>query len=183
MNEENLSAYDLLLKRRSVRAYTDKPVSNKQIEKILTAASYAPSAKGRQPFAFLAVTNPKIIQTLSQLNADVMRKANPDYQGDPFYKAPCVFGVLVLKDLPTRELDGAAAIENMLLAACSLGLGSCWINRAREVFETREGKEILNQAGIDSEAYTGIGFVIAGEAANGVSYEAASRKSVIGVIQ
>lgn len=92
MNEENLSAYDLLLKRRSVRAYTDKPVSNKQIEKILTAASYAPSAKGRQPFAFLAVTNPKIIQTLSQLNADVMRKANPDYQGDPFYKAPVCLG-------------------------------------------------------------------------------------------
>lgn len=92
MNEENLSAYDLLLKRRSVRAYTDKPVSNKQIEKILTAASYAPSAKGRQPFAFLAVTNPKIIQTLSQLNADVMRKPIQTIRETRFTKPPVCLG-------------------------------------------------------------------------------------------
>lgn len=174
-------SYRLLLERRSVRAYEKTPLTSEQIDLILLAASYAPSGHGRQPFAFLAVSDPQVITKLSKLNADVMRQTAPDYEGDPFYGAPCVFAVLVKKDVQTGKLDGAAAMENMLLAAASLRLGGCWINRAKEVFETAAGQEILVRAGFENpENLEGIGFVIAGTPKDGALRNAAPRKAQIG---
>lgn len=163
MNNQNTTPYELLLKRRSVRSYTSEQVPEELLHQVLEAGAYAPSGHGRQPFAFLAVEDKAIRDQLSELNASVLRQANPEYTGDPFYGAPAVITVLTDRRAFTGVLDGAAAIENMLLAACALGLGSCWINRAKQVFETKAGQEILKLAGFENpEELEGIGFVILG---------------------
>lgn len=157
------SAYESLLSRRSVRSYTEQNLNEEQIDRIIQAGQYAPSAMGRQPLAFLAVQNPEIRNRLSELNAQILAARSPHKRSDPFYGAPCVIAVLADRAVSTRILDGAAAMENMLLAAEDLGLGSCWINRALEVFEMKEGQEILKSAGFEQpEQLEGIGFVICG---------------------
>lgn len=147
---------ELLLNRASCKAYTPEPLLDDEIRLILEAGQGAPSGRNRQPTAFLAVTDPVIIRELSRLNAQVL-----GMDMDPFYGAPAVFAVLADPAVSTYLYDGSLAAGQMLLGANALGLGSCWIHRAREVFEMPEGKAILKKAGLP-ESYEGIGFVIAG---------------------
>ena len=92
---------------------------------------------------------------------------------DPFYGAPVVIVVLSKKEYPTYIYDGSLAIGNMLNESHGLGLGSCWIHRAKEVFEGEEGRRLLKEWGIE-EDYEGIGNVIIGFA-DGKAPEAAPR--------
>ena len=147
---------ELILNRASCKSYTDQPLLDDEIRLILQAGQAAPSGMNRQPTAFLAVTNPVIREKLSELNAHILQTRT-----DPFYGAPAVFAVLADPKVSTYLYDGALAAGQMLLEANALGLGSCWIHRAKEVFALPEGKAILQKAGLPEE-YEGIGFVIAG---------------------
>ena len=161
-NEEmtmNTTMNDLLT-RRSVRSYTDEVPPMEVIEEICKAGTYAPTGMNRQSPVIVAVTNREIRDRLSRLNASVF---GPDNDSDPFYGAPVV--LVVLADTTaafTWKEDGSLVMGNLLNAAHSKGLGSCWIHRAKEVFETEEGKAILKSIGIENENLVGIGNCILG---------------------
>lgn len=143
--------------RRSIRKYKEDKVPKEIIEKIVEAGKYAPSGMGRQSSIIIAITNREVRNKLSKLNAKIM-----GIDTDPFYGAPVVLVVLAKKDIPTHVYDGSLVMENLMLAANSLGIGSCWIHRAKEEFETEEGKDILRNLGMNPDEYEGIGNCILG---------------------
>lgn len=173
---ENNNAYTQILTRRTIRSYEDRPVEKELVEQIVTAGQYAPSGMGKQPTAFLAVERKELRDTLARLNADVMREKNPKFNADPFYGAPLIIAVFYDPTVTeSGEMDASAALENMLLAAHALGLGSCWINRAKQVFESEEGQAIKKEASIP-DRYVGLSFMIAGYSTQ--EPKAAPRKSL-----
>ena len=147
----------LIKSRRSVKKYKDTPVKREDIEKIVEAGTWAATGLNKQSPIILVVTNKEVREKLSRLNAG----KDPFHRADPFYGAPCVLVVLADKSVHTRVYDGSLVMGNMLLAAYSLGLGACWIHRAKETFETDEGKQILKELGIEGE-YEGVGNCIVG---------------------
>ena len=145
-----------IVERRSIKKYKNIPVEENLIDEIVMAGTYAPSGMNRQSPIILAITNQEVRNKIASINAKIM---GTDI--DPFYGAPVVLVVLADKNSPTHVYDGSLVMENMMLAAHSLGLGSCWIHRAKETFETEEGKEILKNLGIEGE-YEGIANCILG---------------------
>ena len=143
--------------RKSVKKFKDTPVPKECIEQIIEAGLYAPSGLNKQAPIVIAVTDKKTRDELSRLNAG----KDPFFRSDPFYGAPCVLVVLADKSAHTYLYDGSLTMGNMLLAAHSLGLGACWIHRAKETFETPEGKAILQKLGIVGD-YEGIGNCVVG---------------------
>ena len=154
-----MNVLEAIRTRRSVRKYEDKPVSLELLNQVAGAGVWAASGMNSQGPIVLIVTDKEICDKLSELNAAVMGRP-----GDPFYGAPYVLVALAPKDNPIHVYDGSLVMGNMMLAAHELGLGSCWIHRAKEVFDTKEGKEILKKAGVEGE-YEGIGNLIIGYAA------------------
>lgn len=154
MSENN--ALEILKTRRSIRAYQDKMPEKELIEQIVEAGTYAPTGMGNQSPVIVAVTNKEVRDRLSRLNAGIM-----GCEIDPFYGAPVVLVVLADKRYPTYLYDGSLVLGNLMNAAHALGLGSCWIHRAKEVFETAEGKALLKEWGIEGE-YEGVGHCIVG---------------------
>lgn len=142
--------------RRSIKKYKSDAVPSELIEKIIEAGTYAPSGMNKQSAIILAIENKEVRDNLSKINAEIMGTTN-----DPFYNAPVLLVVLAKKDFFTHVYDGSVVIENMLLAAHSLGLGACWIHRAKETFETEYGKNLLKSLGIEEE-YEGIGNCVIG---------------------
>lgn len=146
-----------LLSRRSVRAYAPEQVPDDLLNAVLEAGLYAPSGMNTQGVRLVAVRNRETRDLLSRLNAQVMGSQN-----DPFYGAPCVIVVLADPELYGGWVeDGALAMGNLMNAAHALGLGSCWIHRARQVFDSPEGKELLRAWGLP-EHLRGIGNCILG---------------------
>lgn len=161
-----------LYTRRSCRAYADRPVEAEKIEAVLKAGMYAPTAMGQQSPVIVAVENKEVRDHLSRMNAAVMGSNN-----DPFYGAPVVLVVLADTRQPNWKADGSLVMGNMLNAAASVGLGSCWINRAYEMFETEEGKALLKEWGVpEAEHLAGVGNCVLGYAAPGGEKPAAPRK-------
>ena len=156
--------------RRSVRAYQDKPVPRDVIERICEAGTYAATGMGFQSPVILAVTNKELRDELSAMNAKIMGR-----DVDPFYGAPVVLVVLADKSRGTYLYDGSLVMANLMLAAHVEGLGSCWIHRAKEEFESEEGKAILKKLGIEGD-YEGIGHCIIGYT-DGAEPEAKPRKA------
>ena len=151
--------------RRSVRQYDPRPVEREKLEAILEAGTYAPSAMGRHSVTMAVLTKKEDIVELSALNAAVM-----DSSGDPFYGAPCV--VVVLADpaatnAANAQRDGSLTMGNLMNAAWSLGVSSCWINRAEEVFAQPGGKALLRRWGLP-ETLVGVGNCILGYAAGDI---------------
>lgn len=155
-----MDAIDTLITRRSIRSYRPDPVPQELIDRLLEAGTYAPTGMGRQSPIIVAVTNKEVRDRLSRLNARVMGSDD-----DPFYGAPAVLVVLARRDVPTHVYDGSLVMGNLLNAAHALGLGGCWIHRAKEEFEGPEGRQILEGLGIDPDTYEGIGNCIVGYAA------------------
>jgi len=145
-----------LINRRSIRKFKDKPVSEDILELVLEAGMNAPTGKNMQSPIIVVVSDPKEIAYLSKLNAAVLGASS-----DPFYGASLVLIVLSDADNYNHVYDGALVMGNLMNAAHALGLGSCWINRAREVFESEEGKAWLVKHGIEGN-YEGIGNCILG---------------------
>ena len=137
--------------RRSIRGYKKDMVPEELIAEVVEAGTYAATGMGRQSPIILAVTNKEVRDRLSKVNAEIMGTT-----GDPFYGAPVVLVVLADKSRPTYLYDGSLVMGNLMLAAHSLGLGSCWIHRAKEEFESDWGRELLKSLGIEDE-YEGIG--------------------------
>lgn len=161
--------YEDLLTRRSVRKYSDRPVEDEKLDKVLTAGLYAPTGMNNQAPVLVAVRDKATRDKLSRMNAAVMGAS-----GDPFYGAPCVIVVLSDPERMTWVEDGSLVLGNLMNAAHSLGLGSCWIHRAKECFDTPEGKALLRAWGVP-ENYRGVGNCILGYAAE--EPEAKPRKS------
>lgn len=156
--------------RRSVRAYRPEQIKKEELDMILEAGTYAPTGMGMQSPKIVAVQDPKMIAKLSKMNAEVMATAS-----DPFYGAPTVLVVLADSSRPTCVEDGSLVMGTLMLAAHSIGVSSCWIHRAREVFSSAEGKELLRQWGIP-ENYIGVGHCILGYAQEGAVKAAKPRK-------
>lgn len=152
-----MDAMENLLTRRSCRAYKDEPVSDDAIYNIVRAGLYAPSGMGRQSAIVVVVTDKAVRDQLSRMNAEIAGMK----EGDPFYGAPVVLVVLADRTVPTHVEDGALMMGNLLNAAHAEGLGSCWIHRAREEFESPEGKALLEKLGVKGD-YVGIGHAILG---------------------
>lgn len=152
-----MEAMQNLLTRKSVKKYKSDPVPKELIEKIVEAGTYAPTGRNAQAPIILAVSNRQVRDELMKLNAKILGAEG----SDPFYNAPVVLVVLAAKERNTRVYDGSCVMENLMLAAHALGLGSCWIHRAKETFELPEGKAILKNLGIERE-YEGVGNCIIG---------------------
>ena len=159
--------------RRSVRTYLPKQVDKGLLDAVLEAGTYAPPGSGRQSPVIVAVQDAATVRQLSRMNA-----AENGASGDPFYGAPTVLVVLADKTKRTYILDGAAVITTLLNAAHAVGLGSCWIHRAKEEFESEEGRELLKRWGIEGD-YEGIGHVILGYAAETPAEPAPRKKDYI----
>ena len=160
-NDEKMNTtMEDLMTRRSIRSYTDEMPPMEVIEEICKAGTYAPTGMNKQSPIIIAVTKREVRDKLSRLNAAVFGKDN---DMDPFYGAPVVLVVLADRNAAFTWLeDGSLVMGNLLNAAHAKGLGSCWIHRAKEVFETEEGKAILADLGIDDTKYVGIGNCILG---------------------
>ena len=160
----------VLKTRRSCRAYQSRLIEPEKLEAIIEAGTYAATGMGRQSPIIIAVTDPAMRDRLSKMNAAIM---GVDF--DPFYGAPELLIVLADRSMPTYLYDGSLVLGNMMNAAADLGVASCWIHRAKEEFESEEGKEILRQLGIEGD-YEGIGNLILGYAAKPAA-NAAPRKA------
>ena len=147
---------ECLESRRSCRQYSARQVEEEKLAAILRAGTYAASGNGKQSGKIVVVQDRETIDTLERMNAAVMGT-----NGHPFYGAPTVCVVLADPSIVTCVEDGSLIIGNMMLAAHSLGVDSCWIHRARQVFETDEGKALLKTWGIEGE-YIGVGHCILG---------------------
>ena len=146
-----------LISRRSIRKYKNDMISKEILDQIIEAGTYAPTGMNKQAPIIIAITNKEVRDKLSKLNARVMGNDSIN----PFYGAPVVLVVLADKSIPTYIYDGSLVMGNLMNAAYALGIGSCWIHRAKEVFESEEGKELLKSLDIEGD-YEGIGNCILG---------------------
>ena len=156
--------------RRSCRAYKPDHVEPEKLSAILEAGTYAATGMGKQSPIILVVKDPEIRSKLAKINAAVM-----GMEIDPFYGAPELLVVLANKEIPTYVYDGSLVMGNLMNAAADLGVASCWVHRAKEEFESEEGKAILKSLGIEGN-YEGIGNLILGYAAKPAG-EATPRKA------
>ena len=146
----------VLKTRRSVRKYQQKQVEESALAAILEAGSYAATGRNKQSPVIVAVQDPATREQLRRMNAAVMGRDD-----DPFYGAPTVVVVLADRTVHTHVEDGALVLGNMMNAAHALGLGSCWIHRAKQVFDSPEGKELLEKWGLPTHL-RGVGNCILG---------------------
>ncbi len=145
-----------LLERRSIRKFQQKQIKEEELNVILEAGMYAPSGANQQSALFIVVQDAETIKKLSAMNAAILKK-----NIDPYYHAPTIILVLADKSKVTPVEDGSLALGNMFNAAASLGIGSCWIHRTRQMFETEEGRELLKKWGVAGD-YVGVGSCILG---------------------
>lgn len=146
-----------LQERRSCRSFLPKQLDEETLEAILTAGTFAASGRGRQAAKIVVLQKPEEIATLERMNAAVL--GAPD--AHPFFGAPTVCVVLADAEVNTAVEDGALVIGNLMTAAWSLGVGSCWVHRAQEEFASDEGKKLLKQWGIEGN-YIGVGHCVLG---------------------
>ena len=147
-----------LKERRSIRKYKSEQVEDAHLDAILEAGLYAASGMNTQNTIMVAVRDKATRDQLSRMNAAVMGT-----ESDPFYGAPCVVVVLVEPERYTAVEDGALVMGNLMQAAYDIGMGSCWIHRARQMFESEEGKELLRKWDL-REDLIGVGNCILGYA-------------------
>ena len=145
-----------IISRRSIKAYTDELVSDYLLNEITTAATYSASGMNKQSALMVVVKDKALRNKLSALNASIL-----GITSDPFYNAPVVVVVLADSNVRTYVEDGSLVMGNLMNAAHSVGVSSCWIHRAKEMFETDEGKLLLKEWGLP-ESYKGIGNCILG---------------------
>ena len=139
--------------RRSCRSFKSDPVPRELVEQVAEAGLWAASGMGRQPVKIIAITDKALRDRIAEQN----RRIGGWPEGfDPFYGAPVILAVVADKTAFTAIYDGSLVMGNLLLAAHSLGLASIWIHRAKEEFESEEGKTLLKSLGIEGD-WEGIG--------------------------
>lgn len=147
-----------LIERRSCKKFKSEQIKKEELDLILQAGMNAPTGKGMQSPIILVLQDKEKIEKLREINKKILGR-----DVDPFYNAPTVLVVMADKNMFTYVEDGSLVLGNMMNAAFSLGVGSCWIHRAKEEFETPEGKTLLKEWNI-SENYVGVGHCILGYA-------------------
>ena len=150
-------ALEVLYNRRSIRKFKPEQIKEEELDAVLKAGMYAPTAMGRQTPLIVAVQNPEDVKTINDLSLEIMnRNGGPHREGLPYYGAPTII-LIFYTELAMSEyfgiLDSASVCTNMLNAAYAVGLGSCWIHRSKEIFESDEGKELLKKWGITENVY------------------------------
>lgn len=149
-------AMEVLLTRRSIRNFNDKSIPEDVLNKILEAGTYAPTAMGMQKPIIIAITDKKVRDEMSRENARIMGREGTD----PFYGASVILLVAV-ENYPNAVYDGSCVMDNLLNAAWAMGVGSCWIHRAKEELESDFGKKLLKSLGIVGD-YIGVGHAALG---------------------
>lgn len=129
--------------RRSIRRYKTEQIKDEELDLVLEAGTWAPTSKGLQLPYIVAVQKPELIEELVKMNADIMGVTS-----NPYYNAPTIVLVFAPIEYGKGLQDGSCVLENMMLAAHAIGLGSCWINREIEMFETAEGKKLMKEMGL-----------------------------------
>ncbi len=147
----------VLCNRRSCRKYLKKQIPEEDLQIILKCGTYAPNGKGKQSASIVVIQDANLIKKIAKINSSFIRKEGIN----PFYDAPTLLILFADKNVSTYVQDGAAVASNLIHAAYSLGIDSCWIHRAKETFETFEGKELMKKWGL-GENYEGIANVILG---------------------
>ncbi len=158
-----------MLTRRSIRAYKPEQIKDEELMEVLKAGMYAPTGGNQQTPVFIAVQNPEDVKALGAMNTKIAGASS-----DMYYGAPTVILVLADKTKGTPVEDGCLALGNMMNAAASLGLGSCWIHREKEMFESPEGKAFLKKWNVPGDL-VGVGACLLGYPACDIP-EAAPRK-------
>ena len=153
-----------LKERRSVRQYSSRQITDEELHAVLEAGTFAPTSMGRQDPWIVAVQNPDQVAQLVRLNARVLGT-----DSNPYYGAPTLVLVFASDspDRPNASLDAALVLGNMMNAAHAIGLGSCWIHREKEIFSSREGRELMRQWGLP-EGLMGVGALALGYPAAGL---------------
>ena len=146
----------LIETRRSIRKYQKKQITDEELDAVLTAGSYAPTGKGAQDVQIVAVQDEETRKRLTRMNSEILGK-----DIDPYYAPPTIVLAFAHNERRTCVQDGSCALMNMLLAAHALGLGACWINREREMFDTPEGKALMEQWGVE-HGMVGVGAISLG---------------------
>ncbi|MBQ5781480.1 MAG: nitroreductase [Spirochaetaceae bacterium] len=167
MTNEVLSA---IFSRRSTKKYDSQGISGEELDTILEAGLWAANGKAAQSPLSVAVTDKATRDELSKMNRDIL-----GIDTDPFYGAPCVVVVFADSSVLTAVEDGSLVIGNMLLAAESLGVGACWIHRAKQMFETDGGKALMKKWGVEDK-YIGVGCCVLGYPSEGGKKPAAPRR-------
>ena len=163
------SLLEQITTRRSVRSFKPDPVPQDLLDRIIEAGAWAPTSRGLQSLIITQVSNREMRDKIAAANARIMGQEG----SDPFYGAPVILIVLARKDVANRVYDGSLVMGNLMLAAHELGLGSCWIHRAKEEFESEEGKALLKSLGVEEE-YEGVGHCALGYVAG--EYPAAPKR-------
>ena len=149
----------VLRERRSIRKYKADQISDQELNAILEAGTWAPSGMGLQSSVMVVVQDAETVKMLSAANAEIQGRPGTD----PFYGAPTAVVVLADGEKPNWLKDGSLVMGNLMNAAASLKVGSCWINRATEYFDMPEGKELLKKWNLP-ETLRGVGICILGYA-------------------
>ena len=165
-----------LITRRSIRKFKEEQIKDEELYQILKAGTYAPTGMGMQSPKIVVIQNKEVINKLSKLNSSFLWTKDTNEKVDPFYGAPTVLVVLANKNIKTYIEDGSLVLGNLMNAAHALGIGSCWIHRAKEEFESDEGKELLHDWNI-SDDYVGIGHCLLGYPEDTFIPKAKDRKS------
>lgn len=147
-----------LLTRRSIRKYKAEQIKNEELDAILECGLYAPTAMGKQSPLVVVAQEPGLVKKLSAMNGAIWGR-----DIDPFYGAPTAVLVFAENGNPNSVQDASLVLGNLMNAAHAIGLGSCWINRCKEMFETHEGKQLLKDWGVQGD-YDGVGICILGYA-------------------
>lgn len=156
--------------RRSCRKYKAEQIKEEELAIVLDAAAYTPTGHGLQSPQMVTVQDPELLKALSRMNGAIMNT-----QKDPFYGAPTAVFVFADTACHTGIQDASLLMGTLMLAAHAVGLGSCWINRGKEMFELPEGKEIMRKWGV-ADHYEGLGICILGYEAEGGTAPAKPRR-------
>lgn len=154
------TTYEDIMSRRSIKKYKDTPVPQEILDKILEAGTYAPTAGGKQSPLIVLIESKETRDKLEELNCTAVGRP----AGSTFYGAPHVAVVFAQKGNPNGVQDASLVSANIMHAAHALGIGSCWINRAKEAFETEEGRALMVKWGLDPDAWEGVSNMILGYA-------------------
>lgn len=172
-----------ILERRSIRAFKEEQIKDHELESILEAGKYAPSAANQQSWHFTVVQNKEVLQRINSLTKELFAKSGiPRYEERAkadnfraFYNAPTLIIVSNDEKALAPQADGALALGNMLLAAHVIGIGSCWIHAVNYLYTTEEGKTLFKELGVP-EGYITVGSGVFGYSTSEIPPVPASRK-------
>lgn len=142
--------FEVINNRRSVREYKKEQIKDEELKQIIDAGFMAPTARAAEPWHFTIIQNEELLKDINDISIDIMKNSNDDFLesiaksgANILHNAPTVIVVSARKDAPNMQADSSAAIENMLLAAEGLDIGSCWLGLIQTFFTEQENIDKL----------------------------------------